>query len=103
MILALKTLTIFINIFEKIKIFDKRIIITYKSYFLFCKFLKKNINYYIKKIEQLYQFRDDLKKIFPQNHHIDDKIRQTLQFLRNDGLIEFLNFGSYQKNWLTLT
>ena len=54
-------------------------------------------------IDQLYQFHNDLKKIFPQNHHIDDKIRQTLQFLRNDGLIEFLNFGNYKKNWLTLT
>ena len=53
-------------------------------------------------IDQVYQFRDHFRNLFPLNNHIDDKIRQTLQFLRNDGLIDFLSHGNYRKNWQTL-
>ena len=53
-------------------------------------------------IDQVYQFRDHFRNLFPLNNYIDDKIRQTLQFLRNDGLIDFLSHGNYRKNWQTL-
>ncbi|MBI3581975.1 MAG: HNH endonuclease [Nitrospinae bacterium] len=33
----------------------------------------------------------DIRKFSPKNHHPFDKVRQQLQFLRNDGLIQFLD------------
>ena len=34
----------------------------------------------------------------PDNHHIKDKIRQQLQMLRDNGIIEFIGRGHYRKN-----
>jgi hypothetical protein len=50
-----------------------------------------------------------LAQMFPQNRHIDAKIRQTLQLLRDRGQLEFLGGGRYRKlgvppprwSWLT--
>jgi len=44
-----------------------------------------------------YDFQGDFKKVYPDNFHIEDKIRQVLQQLRDKGLIDFLNKGSYRK------
>lgn len=49
-------------------------------------------------LTQVYQHRSELETIFPQNKHVDDKIRQTLQFLREDGLLDFVdNDGHYRR------
>lgn len=50
-------------------------------------------------LNEINKFEIHLKKIFPANKHITDKIRQQLQFLRNLGLIEFLGEGKYKKLW----
>lgn len=49
-------------------------------------------------LEDMYQFERLLKIIHPQNNNIKDKIRQQLQFLRDRGIIEFIdNQGHYKK------
>lgn len=40
-----------------------------------------------------------LKRKFPNNNHIEAKIRQQLQLLRDNGLLEFLGGGNYMKLW----
>lgn len=46
----------------------------------------------------LYAYRPVFAALFPRNHHIDDKIRQTLQYLRDDGLVVFHGRGRYSLN-----
>ncbi|HEY9542318.1 DpnI domain-containing protein [Prevotella sp.] len=48
-------------------------------------------------LSQMYSFVEELKIRHPNNHHIEDKIRQQLQFLRDKGLIEFKGQGLYKK------
>lgn len=48
-------------------------------------------------LAQVYAFENDLRKVYPDNHHIKDKIRQQLQVLRDKGVIEFLGNGRYRK------
>lgn len=48
-------------------------------------------------LEEMYSFEERLKLIFPNNHHIKDKIRQQLQLLRDKGMIEFIGRGRYRK------
>lgn len=48
-------------------------------------------------LEQMYGFVDVLALKHPENHHIKDKIRQQLQVLRDNGIIEFLGRGRYRK------
>ncbi len=48
-------------------------------------------------LKQMYLFADELKQKYPQNSHINDKIRQQLQFLRDKGFIEFKGHGNYKK------
>lgn len=48
-------------------------------------------------LRQMYQFENRLKSIFPSNNHIQEKIRQQLQILRDQGLIEFRGNGVYHK------
>ena len=50
-------------------------------------------------INDIYRFEEHLRKIYPTNQHITDKIRQQLQFLRDIGLIEFLGESKYKKLW----
>ena len=38
---------------------------------------------------------EDLGLRHPRNHHVQDKIRQQLQFLRNRGVLRFLGHGRY--------
>lgn len=51
-------------------------------------------------LKDINQYESHLRKIFPSNKHITDKIRQQLQYLRDLGLIEFLGNGQYKKLWI---
>ncbi|TXT53971.1 MAG: hypothetical protein BAJATHORv1_100056 [Candidatus Thorarchaeota archaeon] len=49
-------------------------------------------------LEDLYDFKDHFSKLYPANKHIEEKIRQILQHLRDFGLIEFCNEpGTYKR------
>ena len=48
-------------------------------------------------LQDVYSFENDLQQIYPSNHHIKDKIRQQLQVLRDQGMVEFLGRGRYKK------
>ena len=47
-------------------------------------------------LQQLYIYEAYLSQRHPNNHHIKDKIRQQLQFLRNKGFLEFEKRGFYK-------
>ena len=46
-------------------------------------------------LQQLYTYESYLSQRHPDNHHIKDKIRQQLQFLRDKGYLEFEGRGFY--------
>jgi len=48
-------------------------------------------------LNEMYSFEKQLKEKYPNNNFIKDKIRQQLQILRDKGLIEFKNRGTYKK------
>ncbi|WP_299186040.1 DpnI domain-containing protein [uncultured Psychrobacter sp.] len=48
-------------------------------------------------LQQVYSFTNELQLKHPDNNHVDDKIRQQLQVLRDKGIIEFLGRGHYRK------
>jgi type II restriction enzyme len=48
-------------------------------------------------LKDVYAFESTLKKKFPQNRFVKDKIRQQLQILRDKGIIKFLGNGGYVK------
>ena len=53
-------------------------------------------------LDQIYRFEELLAEKHPDNHHVKDKIRQQLQMLRDNGIIEFTGRGHYRKiNWFT--
>ena len=45
----------------------------------------------------MYRFEEMLAIKHPDNHHVKDKIRQQLQMLRDNGIIEFIGRGHYRK------
>ena len=45
----------------------------------------------------LMQYKPMLAELYPNNRHIDAKLRQTLQILRDHGEIEFLGNGQYSR------
>ncbi|GAC1630470.1 MAG: DpnI domain-containing protein [Candidatus Acidiferrum sp.] len=47
-------------------------------------------------LSEVYGHADQLAQLHPQNHHINDKIRQQLQILRDMNLLQFLGSGSYR-------
>lgn len=47
-------------------------------------------------LQQLYEFEPFFKNVYPDNNHIKEKIRQTLQNLRDFGIIKFLTPGVYE-------
>jgi type II restriction enzyme len=51
-------------------------------------------------LEDVYAFEDRLAELYPQNRHIRAKIRQQLQVLRDEGLVEFLGDGQYRLRWV---
>ena len=48
-------------------------------------------------LKEMYEFCDELQEKHRGNAHVKDKIRQQLQFLRDKGLIEFLERGVYRR------
>jgi phosphatidylserine/phosphatidylglycerophosphate/cardiolipin synthase-like enzyme len=50
-------------------------------------------------LETMYSHESVLQNIHPNNHHIDAKIRQILQQLRDIGLVRFLDRGVYKRLW----
>jgi len=48
-------------------------------------------------LEDIYGFEDRLKELHPENEHVRAKIRQQLQVLRNEGVVEFVDYdGKYR-------
>jgi hypothetical protein len=41
--------------------------------------------------------RDELQRMFPSNRFVDAKIRQSLQILRDQGMLRFVSPGRYQR------
>ena len=48
-------------------------------------------------LSDIYAFAAVLQKKHPRNNHVNDKIRQQLQVLRDKGFIEFIGRGKYRK------
>lgn len=51
-------------------------------------------------LADVYDFEDRLAELYPENNHVRAKIRQQLQVLRDEGLIEFLGNGEYRLRWV---
>lgn len=50
------------------------------------------------RIEEVYQLEGLFSRRHPSNDHIRDKIRQTLQYLRDDDILEFVDdAGTYKR------
>lgn len=47
-------------------------------------------------INDIYAFAGELGRLHPDNKHIEDKIRQQLQVLRDKGYLEFISRGIYR-------
>lgn len=47
-------------------------------------------------LDEVYQYESDLRSLYPKNRNVRPKIRQQLQFLRDNGYIEFLGSGHYR-------
>ena len=47
-------------------------------------------------LDEVYAFESRLSGLFPANRHVQQKIRQQLQILRDQGLIKFLGRGRYR-------
>lgn len=49
-------------------------------------------------LDRIYEYEDRFRVKFPENQHVRDKLRQTLQKLRDSGTIEFIdNRGTYRR------
>lgn len=48
------------------------------------------------RLGEVYKFEERLKRLFPNNNNVKAKIRQQLQFLRNQGYLEFVSRGHYR-------
>lgn len=48
-------------------------------------------------LDEVYRFEQELKKRFPSNNFVKDKIRQQLQVLRDKNIIEFKGRGKYRR------
>lgn len=47
-------------------------------------------------LDDVYVFEDRLKRLYPNNQHVKQKIRQQLQVLRDNGYLEFVSRGFYR-------
>ena len=47
-------------------------------------------------LAQVYLFARELARLHPANRHVEDKIRQQLQRLRDMGFLEFQGRGRYE-------
>jgi hypothetical protein len=50
-------------------------------------------------LQDLRVFENDLQRRHPENRNVAPKIRQQLQLLRDNGLVEFVSRGRYRKLW----
>jgi len=50
-------------------------------------------------LDDVYEFAPKLAQKHPDNRHIEEKIRQQLQLLRDRGLVKFYGGGRYRKLW----
>ena len=49
-------------------------------------------------LADVYAYEDHFQKLYPDNHHVRDKLRQVLQHLRETGVVEFLDeHGHYRR------
>jgi type II restriction enzyme len=48
-------------------------------------------------LDELYSFEENLSQLHPRNRHIQPKIRQQLQVLCREGIVERLEPGVYRK------
>ncbi|WP_026399959.1 hypothetical protein [Acholeplasma equifetale] len=59
--------------------------------------IKKQFNNRVFSLSDIYKYVPEFKKVYPENNHIEDKIRQILQNLRDKGLVRFIgNKGKYE-------
>ena len=47
-------------------------------------------------LDDVYAFEAQLSKLYPNNRHVKQKIRQQLQFLRDRGYLDFISRGYYR-------
>ena len=47
-------------------------------------------------LREIYEFIPFFETVYPKNYHIQDKIRQTLQYLRNENILAFESKGVYR-------
>jgi len=50
-------------------------------------------------LKDVYKYKDELQNIHPENMHIEEKIRQQLQYLRDLDIIQFKGKGRYIKKY----
>jgi len=49
-------------------------------------------------IDEIYEAEPILQRIYPDNRHIKDKIRQQLQIMKEQGRLKFVdNYGVYRR------
>lgn len=48
-------------------------------------------------LQEIYKFKDYLGELHPNNKHILDKIRQQLQILRDNKILQFTSRGNYKR------
>ncbi|MGC8816342.1 MAG: Dam-replacing domain protein [Candidatus Hadarchaeum sp.] len=56
----------------------------------------RNLNREIFTLADIYAFEEKLARLHPANKNVRPKIRQQLQILRDQGIIEFLGKGIYR-------
>lgn len=50
------------------------------------------------RVEEVYRFEGYFSRRHPANSHVREKIRQTLQYLRDDDILEFVDdAGTYMR------
>jgi len=64
--------------------------------FIVFTLIKNNFKFNTFTLTDLYKYEQYFSVVYPSNYHIKDKLRQTLQNLRNKGLLEFQSLGTYQ-------
>lgn len=47
-------------------------------------------------LSDVYAYEQRLSRVYPDNHHIREKIRQQLQVLRDNGYLDFVSRGYYR-------
>ena len=47
-------------------------------------------------LADVYSYEDELAEMYPENQHVRAKIRQQMQVLRDEGIVEFLGSGEYR-------